>query len=186
MDHSSYLVAARAPAIPQQATEPYAMDWAQLTGGGVDPGADRVAPFDMEAAPMGPGINVGQAQTPDSLARNVSFTPAQAALQPQLADLGNDSAINDHFDFLLGTAAYSGTAQEHGALQDPSYGPLSPAQTQTSGWSSPVSDSDDLERRIISRSFSPSPSYLCALYGDLPSERGDEDIAFPGPAFSDN
>lgn len=89
---------------------------------------------------MGPGINVGQDQTLNSLVYdNYNFTPAQAAL-PQLADLGNGSGMNDNWDLLFGTALYNGgTAQEPGPVQDPSYDPLSPppAQTQT-----PVSDSD--------------------------------------------
>ena len=111
------------------------MSWDQLYGGGNDlnQGAGAVAPFDIEAAPMGPGINVGQDQTADSLTHNYNFTPAQAAL-PQLTDLAttNDNGMNADWDSLF-TAMYSSAAQ------DPSYDPLSPAQTQTPVMS-PVSD----------------------------------------------
>ncbi|KAH9043481.1 hypothetical protein EDB83DRAFT_2523783 [Lactarius deliciosus] len=95
----------QAPPLPQQ--EANAMTWAQLTGmNGLVQGADGVAPFDIEAAPMAPGINVCQDQTLNSLTHDYNFTPTQAAL-PQLTDLAmSDSAI------------YSGA----------SYDPLSPAE----------------------------------------------------------
>jgi hypothetical protein len=99
------------------------MSWQQLFGAnGLNQGAGAVAPFDIEAAPMGPGINVGQDYTLNSLTHNYNFTPAQAAL-PQLTDLGNDYGMNDNWYSLFGTAA-----------QGPGCGPLSPAQM------SPVSD----------------------------------------------
>jgi hypothetical protein len=180
MDHSGDLVAVLAPTIPQPAEAANAMFWAQLSGCGVNPGDDRVAPFDMEAAPMGLGMDVGQAQTLNSLVHNDSFAPTQAALQPELADLGIGSGtIIDYLDLLIGTAAYTGTAQEPDEVQHPGYGPLSPAPP---GRSSPVSDSD-WERIIISRLSSPSLPYLSTRYGELTSEHGDEGIA---PAFFDN
>ncbi|KAH9024808.1 hypothetical protein EDB85DRAFT_249319 [Lactarius pseudohatsudake] len=120
----------QAPPLPQQ--EANAMTWAQLTGmNGLVQGADGVAPFDVEAAPMAPGINVGQDQTLNSLTHDYNFTPAQAAL-PQLTDLAmSDSGMNDNWDSLLGTAIYSGAT--------PSYDPLSPAEVTP--MMSPVSSS---------------------------------------------
>ncbi|KAI9449240.1 hypothetical protein BJY52DRAFT_271470 [Lactarius psammicola] len=113
----------QAPPLPQQGSN--AMTWAQSSGvNGLYQGADRVAPFDVEAAPMGPGINVGQDQTMNSLTHDYNFTPAPQAALPQLTDLAvnDDSGMNDIWDSLFSTAIYSG------AVQGPSYDPLSPAQ----------------------------------------------------------
>lgn len=75
MDHSGNHVAAQAPAIPQQAAEEgNTMYWARLSGSSaMNPGADRVALFENEPAPMRPGINVRQGQTVNnnSLEHNV-------------------------------------------------------------------------------------------------------------------
>lgn len=117
----------QAPPIPQP--ESNAMSW-DLPVSGVN--ADGVAPFDMEAAPMGPGISVGQDQTLNCLTHDHNFTPAQAAF-PQLTDLANDYGMNDDWYSLIGTALYNGAAQ------GPSYDPLSSAQAQTPVMS-PVSD----------------------------------------------
>ena len=127
---------------------------------------------------MGPGINVGQDQTLNSLDHNnYNFTPAQAAL-PQLADLGNGSGMNDNWDLLFGTALYSGgSAQEPGAVQDPSYDPLSPAQTQTPVMS-PVSDSDaSMAEASSSDSGLFSPESI-AYNGGSSSEESSSDESF--------
>lgn len=143
----------QAPPLPQQ--ESNGMSWAQLSGvNELNHGADRVAPFNVEAAPMGPGINVGQDQALDSLTHNYDFTPAQAAL-PQLTDLGHDSGMNDILDSLFGTAIYSGAAQ------GPSYDPLSPAQVVQTPVMSPVSsnsmgDADNSNWSLFSPNMSES------------------------------
>ena len=75
LDHrSGDHVATQAPAIPQLAAEEgNEMYWAQLSGGrAINPSADRVAPFDNEAAQIGLGRNVERHQTVNnSLEHNV-------------------------------------------------------------------------------------------------------------------
>ena len=163
---------AQAPPIPQAPpiSQPNAMSWAQEYGAyGLNQGASAVAPFDMEAAPMGPGINVGQDQTLNDLTHSYNFTPAQAAL-PHLTDLGNDYGMNEDWYSLFGAAA-----------QGPSYDPLSPAQTQTRVMS-PVSD-------VSMRDASDSNSSRMDVSGG--SSDSHEDL-FSGanmaatPAFFDN
>lgn len=162
--------------LPQQ--EPNAMSWAQLSNG-LNQGAGRVAPFDIEAAPMGPGINVGQDQTLNSLIHNYNFTPAPAAL-PQLTDLANDYGMNDNWDLLFGTATYNGAAQ------GPSYDPLSPAQGQTAVMS-PVSDSmkgaDDSNSSLFSPNMSESD-----VHGGSPDAHGESSsgASITAAAFLDN
>ncbi|KAH9171637.1 hypothetical protein EDB89DRAFT_1080352 [Lactarius sanguifluus] len=140
----------QAPPLPQQEAD--AMTWAQLTGmNGLIQGADGVAPFDIEAAPMAPGINVGQDQTLNSLTHDYNFTPAHAAL-PQLTDLArSDSGMNDNWDSLLGTAIYSGAT--------PSYDPLSPAEVapvMSPVSSSSMGDADNSYSSLFSLDMSKS------------------------------
>ena len=103
-----------------------------------------------------------------------AHTPAQAALEFQLADLGNGSGIN-----ACSATMYSDTAQEPGTVQHLSHGLLSPAQTQTPGCLSPVSDPDvsmgESSRSVVSGLLSPSLSDLVATYGDFASEHEESD-----------
>ena len=114
------------PMIPQQLSS------VQLSGSG----ADRVAPFDMEAAPMQPGINVGN---------DYPFTT------PTLTDLGTGSGMNDNWYSHSGTALYTGTAQQ----QPTSIDPLSvPAQTPVM-----MSPGSDVSMRDASDSDSDSAPF---------------------------
>ncbi|KAI9430971.1 hypothetical protein H4582DRAFT_1338204 [Lactarius indigo] len=163
----------QAPPLPQQ--ESNAMTWAQLAGmNGLIQGADGVAPFDIEAAPMAPGINVGQDQTLNSLTHDFNLTPAQAALPQLTTDLAtNDTGMNDIWNSLLGTATYS-----------PGYDPLSPAEVTPV--MSPVSsnsmeeDADNSNSSLFSLDMSESE-----VNGDG-HEESSSGASITTPTFLDN
>ena len=200
MDSSGDHVAARAPAIPeQQVPEGNEMYWAQLSRGrAINPGTDRVASFDNEPAP-GSGINIEQDQTVNKNSlepqRLMLISPAQAALELQLADLGNGSGFAQtqtpgwlspasDSDVSMGESSRSVVS----GLLSPSlsdliatYGDL-PSEHEESDSDEDLDSTGESSRSVVTGLLSPSLSDLAAAYGDLPSEHeessssSDEDL----------